>query len=303
MGHAHHNHASGSDARLIWAVAVNLALTVAQVVGGILSGSLALIADALHNGSDALSLIIALGARRISRRPADATMTFGYGRIEMVAALVNYSTLIVLGLYLATQAAMRALDPQPVDGWLVVIIAGLALVVDAITAGLTFALSKHSANIRAAFLHNLADALGSIAVIVTGTLILLYDWRLIDPAVTLLIAGYILWMSITEIRSVARMLMLGAPPGLEPRDVVAHLRGLDGVEDIHHVHLWQMQEHQTAFDAHVVICAGHWARADAIKAALRKALEQDFGITHSTLELECAAHACTTPQIIGHADG
>ena len=161
--HGHHHHHVDPDAgdmRVALAVGVNLLLTVAQVVGGVLAGSLALIADALHNFSDAISLVIAFGARRIARRPSDEAMTFGYGRVEVVAALINYTTLIVIGLYLLYEAAMRFADPQPVEGWLIVIIAGIALIVDAVTAALTYAMSKSSVNIRAAFLHNVADALG-----------------------------------------------------------------------------------------------------------------------------------------------
>ena len=132
---------------------------------------------------------------------------------------------------------MRFFDPQPVDGWLIVIIAGVALVVDAVTAALTYAMSKSSVNIRAAFLHNVADALGSIAVIVAGVAILLYDWRLIDPLVTLLIAGYILWQSFSEIGNVVRILMLGSPPDIDVNRVVDELNAIDGVASVHHVHL------------------------------------------------------------------
>ena len=117
-GHHHHHHIdpSAGDARVLWAILVNFILTIAQFVGGILSGSLALIADALHNFSDAIALVIAFGARKIARRPSDETMTFGYGRAEIVAALVNYTTLIVIGLYLLYEAVARFLDPQGVDG-------------------------------------------------------------------------------------------------------------------------------------------------------------------------------------------
>ena len=163
MGHGHHHHVDpdAGDKRVFAAIAVNMGLTVAQVVGGIVSGSLALIADALHNFSDAVSLIIAFAARCIARRPRDEDMTFGYGRVEVVAALINYTTLIVIGLYLLYQAAVRLADPQPVAGWTIVIVAGIALIVDVVTAFLTYSMSKSSVNIRAAFLHNVADALGS----------------------------------------------------------------------------------------------------------------------------------------------
>ena len=297
--HHHHVDPNAGDARVAWAVAVNLGLTVAQIVGGILSGSLAMIADAVHNLSDALSLVIAFFARKIARRPADPAMTFGYGRAEVVAALINYTTLIVIGLYLIYEAVMRFLSPEGVDGWLVVIIAGVALAVDVVTAMLTYSLSKDSVNIRAAFLHNVADALGSVAVIVAGSLIILYDWQWIDPLVTLMIAGYILWMSFGEIGGVVRILMLGSPPELRAGRVIAAIDAVDGVTSVHHFHLWQMQEHEAALDAHLVIDAGRWNDADAIKRAVKQRLKQDFGIGHTTLELECARHACVGAEVIG----
>ncbi len=295
QGHHHHPDPGAGDRRVFAAIAVNLGLTLAQIVGGLLSGSLALIADALHNFSDAISLVIAFAARKIARRPRDAEMTFGYGRVEVVAALVNYTTLIVIGLYLLYEAATRFVDPQPVDGWLIVIVAGLALVVDTATAVLTYAMSKSSVNIRAAFLHNVADALGSVAVIVSGILILVYDWRLIDPIATVLIAGYILWQSMREIGPVIRILMLGAPPGIATHAVLDTVRGVDGVIGIHHAHFWQMDEHRAALDAHVVIAEGRWHEADAIKSRVKSVLSETFGLDHTTLELECSRHACAAP--------
>ena len=300
MAHDHHHAPDTRDRRLALAIGVNVALTLAQIVGGLLSGSLALIADAVHNLSDAVSLALAWGARRIARRPADSTMTFGYGRAEVVAALINYTTLILIGVYLVYEAILRFFQPQDVDGWLVVVIAVFALAVDAVTALLTWTMSKSSVNIRAAFLHNLADALGSVAVIVAGTLILLYDWRLADPVATLIIAGYILWLSFGEIGRVIRILMLGAPPGTDVAAIVADLRAADGVAGVHHVHLWQMQEHATALDAHIALDPGRWQDADEIKSALKRLLTDRHGIAHSTLELECARHVCDAPQVIGH---
>ena len=290
-----HNHVDpqAGDGRVLLAIVVNLVLTVAQVVGGALSGSLALVADALHNFSDAIALVIAFGARKIGRRPRDESMTFGYGRIEVVAALINYTTLIVIGLYLLYEAGMRFLNPQPVVGWTVIVIAGIALVVDMVTALLTYAMSRNSVNIRAAFLHNVADALGSVAVIVAGTLILLFDWSLVDPIVTAMIATYILWQSAREIGPVVRILMLGSPPDIETDSVLQAVRVVDGVEDIHHAHFWLMDEHRAALDAHVVVEVGRWADADAVKASVKGMLRERFGIIHSTLELECSRHSCT----------
>lgn len=299
-GHGHHHvDPEAGDMRVALAVLVNLALTVAQIVGGLLAGSLALVADAIHNFSDAISLILAFGARKIARRPSDSEMTFGYGRVEVVAALINYTTLIVVGFYLVYEAIMRFIEPQGVEGWIVVIIAAIALIVDLATALLTFTMSKGSVNIRAVFLHNLADALGSIAVIVAGTLILLYDWRLVDPIVTLLIAGYILWQSFSEIGEVIRILMLGSPPDIETDRVLAGMRSVDGVADVHHAHFWQMDEYRNSVDAHLVIEEGAWSRADAIKEDVKALLAGEFDIDHSTLEMECSRHACDKPQLYG----
>ena len=217
------------------------------------------------------------------------------GGADVVAALINYTTLIVIGFYLLYEAAMRFADPQPVEGWLIVIIAGIALIVDAVTAALTYAMSKSSLNIRAAFLHNVADALGSVAVIVAGTLILLYDWRLIDPLVTVLIAGYILWQSFREIGPVIRVLMLGSPREIETEAVLETVREIDGVTGIHHAHFWQMDKHRAALDAHVVIAEGRWSDADAVKDRIKAELADRFDIEHTTLELECARHACDDP--------
>lgn len=296
-GHHHHHHVDpeAGDARMVAAVGVNLLLTVAQFAGGLVSGSLSLVADAIHNLSDALSLVIAFAARRIARRPADDTMTFGYGRAEIVAALVNLTTLIVIGLFLIYEGAARLFDPPEVEGWIVVILAAVALVVDLATVLLTVKMAKSSMNIRAAFLHNVADAMGSVAVIVAGTLILLYDWRLVDPIVTLLIAGYILWHAGSELPPVIRLLMLGAPgePGMdEVRRVLAQVAGVEGV---HHVHLWQIDERRRSVEAHLVV--SDLARAPRIVGAAKEALAERFDIGHSTLEVEHRDGACAGPAI------
>jgi len=300
MSHGHHHHVDpdSGDGKIAVAVAINLGLTVAQVIGGIVAGSLSLIADALHNFSDAIALIIAFAARKIARRPANADMTFGYGRIEAVAALINYTTLIVIGLYLVYEAAMRFANPEPVAGWIVVIVAGIALLVDLGTAALTFRASKSSVNIRAAFLHNVADALGSVAVIVAGTLMILFGWAWVDPLATLLIAGYILWQSATELPQVARILMLASPDALRTEDVIAALRDQPGVADVHHVHLWLMEEHGAAFDAHIVAEEG--ADPSALRQALKSYLKSEFDLNHVTLELETQDAQCRDAKVIGH---
>jgi len=295
--HAHIDPASG-DRRVAIAIWANALLTVVQVVGGILSGSLALVADALHNFSDMASLVIAFAARKIARRPADERMTFGYGRIEVVAALINYTTLIVIGIYLIYEGGMRMIEPTEVAAWTVVILGTVALVVDTLTAMLTYSMQKGSVNIRALFLHNLSDALASVAVIIGGTLILLYDMWWVDPAITIGIALYILYLAITEIGGPIRILMLGSPPDIENDAVVAAIRNVEGVHDIHNVRLWQMQENAAALDCHVVISDA--ASGEDVNAAVKACLADEFGIHHSTLELEDPENAHKGAHLYGH---
>ncbi len=296
MGHAGHHHHEvehASDGRLVAAVAVNVLLTVAQVIGGVVAGSLSLIADALHNLNDAASLGIALFARRVSRKPADENRTFGYGRAELIGALINLTTLIIVGLYLIYEAVWRAFEQEPIDGWMVVWIAGIALVVDLVTAGLTFSMSKGSLNIKAAFIHNLSDAAASLGVIVAGTLILLYEWYWADLVATAAISAYILWQGGTMMRSTIRILMDSVPEGIDIDEVVDAIRAIDLVEDTHHLHIRQLDESNRSLEAHVVIAKADIDQIEAIKSSIRDMLRERFEITHSTLEIE-------TPQARDH---
>ncbi|WP_022947091.1 cation diffusion facilitator family transporter [Methylohalobius crimeensis] len=284
--HHHHHHAEMGEARLIWALLINVLLTVAQIIGGAISGSLALVADALHNLSDAGSLGVALIARRISRRPADELRTFGYQRAELIGALINLTTLILLGLYLIYEAVVRYFNPHPVEGWLVIYVGGFALVVDVVTAMLTFAGARQSLNIRAAFLHNVADALGSVAVIIAGSLILLYGWNIADLICTGLIAAYVLYHGWTEIQQTIRILMQSTPRDVDLAELVHALEGEEGVRGLHHVHVWEIDEHRRSLEAHVVIDSDDAGEIETIKQRLKRRLAQLYDIRHSTLEFE-----------------
>ena len=296
-GHRHHPHVDpeAGDRRVALAVAVNLLLTVAQILGGVLSGSLALIADAIHNLSDAATLVIAFAARRIARRGNDEDMTFGYARAEIVAALVNYTSLILISVWLAAEGVLRLFEPPGVQGWAVIVLAGVALAVDLATAALTFSMSKDSMNIRAAFLHNLADAMTSVAVIVAGTLILLYDWRLVDPLVTLGISAWILWHAVSEVGPVVHILMLGRPPGTGLEELRARMETVPGVVGVHHLHFWQLSERRVSVEAHIVIEDARRAEFPRILQALKEMLARDFGIEHSTLQFETPSEHCDDP--------
>ena len=291
MSASHHGHSHAvearalSDSRLIAAISVNVLLTVAQVIGGMVSGSLSLIADALHNLSDAGSLIVALVARRIGRKPADRLQTFGYRRVELVGALINSTTLVVIGLYLVYEATMRFVEPQEVAGWTVVLVAGVALVVDVVTALLTYSMSKGSLNVKAAFIHNVTDALGSIAVMIAGMLVILFELHIADVVATLLIAGYALYQGAVMTRDSARILTLAVPTGLDLEELCNALRRVDGVRDVHHVHVWEIDEATRSFEAHVVVQKRDLSLAEDVKLRMRAVLER-YEITHATLEME-----------------
>ena len=285
MAHNHHHDVDAmGDRRLGWAIAINMVLTLAQVIGGIISGSLALIADALHNFSDAASLLIAWVARRIGRQPPDLFKTFGYKRAEVIAALINLVTLVIIGLYLIYEALWRIYEPSIIEGWIVVIVASIALVIDIATAILTHSMSKNSMNIRAAFLHNVSDALASLGVVIAGSLIILYDWYWTDTALTLLIAAYVLYQAATMLPETIHILMQGAPPNIAIDDVIKTMENIKGVTNAHHVHLWQLDEHNNALEAHIVIA--DFSETEQIKMALKAELEKHFEIVHSTLEFE-----------------
>ena len=279
--------AHGGDRKLVVAIGINVLLTVAQIIGGVFSGSLALIADAIHNLSDAAALAIALIARRIARVPADDDHTFGHGRAELIAAVFNLSWLIFIGIFLIFEAIKRLIDPQPVEGWTVVVVAGVALAVDLWTVFLTYRMAKDSMNIRAAFIHNMSDALASLGVIIGGVLILTFGWLFVDAIVTLAIAGYILAHAGIEIPKAIHILMQGVPKDLEVSVVTADLKRVDDVIDIQHVHIWHIDEHRRSFEAHIVVDGP--ADMEPVKMALRQRLADNFDITHSTLEFEFAS--------------
>ena len=287
-GHKGHSHdtESLSDLKLIVAIGINVGLTVVQVIGGLVSGSLSLIADALHNLSDAGALGIALLARVIGRKPPDVRRSFGYRRAEVIAALINLTTLILVGLYLVYEALWRLFNPEAIEGWIVVVIAGVALCIDLITAFLTFSSSKNSVNIKAAFLHNVSDAMASLGVMLAGSLVLLFQWYWVDTLVTLVIAGVVLWQGTSTMPVVMQLLMDGTPEHVSVPSLVESMTSIDGVEHVYHVHVWQIDEHRSALEAHVQIRKERLGHQEDIKSELRELLKELHSIEHSTLEIE-----------------
>ena len=292
MHGGHHHHEHGNDKNLIVAISINLFLTFAQFFGGLISGSLALIADAIHNLSDAVSLSIAIFARAIGRKTADEFRTFGYKRAEVIAALINLTLMLIISLYLIYEAIWRFIEPQIISGWIVIIIAGIALIVDLYTSVITYRLSENNMNMKAAFLHNLSDALASIGVVIAGSLILLYEWFWVDSLITMIIAGYILLQTFKMFPNSVNFLMDATPNNISIEDVKTSMSLIEGVEDVHHIHVWNLDEQRVALEAHVVTGAESLKDNTTIKAAIKKSLQEKYDIDHSTLEFEHTDEDC-----------
>tara|TARA_R110002096_G_scaffold11_4_gene80 strand:- start:888 stop:1859 length:972 start_codon:yes stop_codon:yes gene_type:complete len=296
--HSHSEHTHGlsrsgetegvSDGRLLWAVILNQLLTVGQVAAGIISGSIALLSDAAHNFNDANALLIAYIARRISRRDANHRYTFGYRRAEMIGALINLTLLAVIGLYLVYEGVKRFFQPEEIIGWVMAATAVLALVIDVATALLLWAMSRGSLNVRAAFIHNIVDALGSVAVLLGAGAIIWLDWTWVDPLITLMIAGYVLWQVFKMLPQAIRVLMEGAPPTISLDALVTEVNGVDGVMEIHHLHVWELDEQHRALEAHVVVVESKAEELELIKRKIKQLLLAKFDVQHSTLEFEFA---------------
>lgn len=289
MAHDHsHTHENTSDRRLVLALVLNLVLTVVEVVAGLLSGSLALVADAIHNLSDCGSFVIALIARRVGRWPSDERRTFGYRRAEIIGALINLTILVVVSLLLMYEAFERFLYPEPIDGWIVVGVAAVALAVNVATTIVLYAMSRDNLNVRAAYLHNMADSFSSLGVIIAGAVILGFGVLWIDAVVTLLVAVFTIWHSLPDIKRAIHILMEGAPSSVETEKLMTELQSVAGVAGVHHLHLWELDEHHSALEAHIVVEPAQLDRWAAIKQELKQRLAMRFGIEHSTLEFETA---------------
>ena len=301
-GHSHGpSHGAGlGDRALLWAVAINLALTAAQIVGGSVAGSVALVADGVHNLSDAMALVLAFGARRLARRPATPEWSFGWSRTEILAAFVNYIALIAVSLWLMVEAFGRLADPPEVQGGLVMALAAFALVIDLGTAWLTMRLAKESVNIRAAFLHNLADAAVSVAVLLGGALIWAFGWRIADPVLTLLISVVILWHIRGDMGPILRMLMLGTPASVDTGAIRDDLSAQPGVIGVHHLHVWQIDEKRMSAELHLVVADGD--DPHPIRHRVKARLADRFDIAHSTVEIETPTTGCADPVCAGSAD-
>lgn len=300
MGHSHshdhyhghgHSHAPADfgNAFLI-GIVLNTGFVIVEAVYGWISGSMALIADAGHNLSDVLALLLAWGASVAAKRPPSERFTYGYKSSTILAALVNAGLLLVAIGAILFETLHRIAEPAPVEGETMAIVAGIGILINAGTAAL-FMRGQHDINIRGAFLHMAADALVSLGVVIAGLAIIWTGERWIDPAVSLLIVLVIAWGTWGLLKDSVAMSMLAVPKGISEAKVRAYLSGLPGVAAVHDLHIWPMSTTETALTAHLIIPAGH--PGDALLREIQHELEHHHRIGHSTIQIEREDHCDT----------
>jgi len=290
-GHGHHAPSPGQRGRAFaLAITLNLAFVVAEVVAGLASGSMALVADAGHNLSDVLSLVLAWGASVLAARPPSARFTWGFKSSSILASLANAALLwVALGAILA-ETIRRFGDPAPVQGQTMIVVAAAGIVVNGASAVLFAAGRKTDLNLRAAFQHLVADAAVSAGVVIAGIAVMLTGRSWIDPVTSLAITAIIAWGSWGLLRDSVKMGLLGVPDAIDEAQVRDFLAGLPGVTAVHDLHIWPLSTTETALTAHLVMPAGH--PGDAFLHHLAHELDHDFGIGHATVQVEGEADAC-----------
>jgi cobalt-zinc-cadmium efflux system protein len=291
-GHHHSHHgdkAAGYGRAFAIGVVLNSGFVLVEAAFGVLSGSMALIADAGHNLSDVLGLLIAWGAAIMAARPANARFTYGYKASAMLAALANAGLLLIATGAILFETIQRLFDPEPVTGLTMVVIAGVGIGINGATALLFARGRKSDINVRGAFLHMAADALVSLGVVIAGALILWTGAWWIDPVASLVIVVVIGAGTWGLLRDSVKMALLAVPDTIPESEVRAYLAGLPGVTAIHDLHIWPMSSTETALTAHLVMPGGH--RGDGFLHEISHELEDRFHIGHTTVQVETGAHA------------
>ena len=295
-----HDHAPGvrgADNRRLLAtsLAITTVVMIVQVVGSILSGSLALLADAAHMFTDAAALVIALVASVVASRPANERRTFGYQRAEVFGALTNAVILVVLSVWVAVEGILRLLHPAEaqVAGGTMLLVAVVGLFANAVSMWLLSAAQRHSINVRGAYLEVLGDLIGSALVIIAAAVILLTGWAPADALASLAIAVMIVPRAISLLREVVSVLSEAAPQGVHVQEIREHLLNTPGVTAVHDVHVWQLTRGAPVFTAHVVVAAEVLAdgQTGRVLAQLQGCLAAHFDVDHSTFQLEPAGHS------------
>ena len=301
-GHTHHHVAEKSwGNRLILSMGMNLIIPAVQIYGGIVSGSMALLSDALHNLSDFISLVINYIALIIGKRKPTYRLTFGYKRVEIFATLISVALLYGAAFYIAFEAWQRFREPQPIAGQLVIWIALLGFAGNILSALLLHAGSKVNLNMKSAFLHMLADAATSLGVASLGILWLFKPWYWLDPLFSWLIVIMILYSGWGLIKDSVLILMNATPPEIDLEEIKETLEAIDGIREIHDLHVWNPSAGSIALAVHITVPDQMLGEVDALAKQVRKALSDKFKIDHPTLQFE--SNSCNGGELLCRAQG
>ena len=282
----HHGHEAMHGSRLVLVILFNTLITVAEFVGGFLSGSLALVSDAWHNLSDVLSLMLGYAGERVSRKEGARHYTFGLRRFEVLAALINSLALLFIGVYIVYEAAQRFLHPSPIRLSIMVPVAFIGLAGNLLSLIVLFRSRHKTLNIRAAFLHLFYDALSSVAVIIAAVALYLTGHLWIDLCISLLIVVMMAWSSLDIISESLRIFLQGAPEEIDPQMVYNDIMSLEGVESIHGLHIWSVSSAEIFLSCHICLNQNNHTSSDGIIRDANSLLEKKYNIYHTTLQIE-----------------
>lgn len=279
--------------KLLTAIGLNLLITIGQAIGGLISGSMALLSDALHNFSDVMALTLSWAASQLSLKKNTLSKTFGFKRAEMMAAFINAMVLIVVAVYLIIEAVERFYSPQIIKSDWVIWLAGLSILINGLSVWILHHDSKHSLNVKSAYIHLLTDMFTSMAVLIGGVLIGIYKIYWLDGLLTLIIAGYIIFSTWKVLLDSTKILLMFTPPDIDIEVIREKLCGLPEISNIHHVHTWQLTDNQVHFEAHIDFTDNlDLEKVEIVLEKIKTILNTDFLIQHTTLqpELNQCAH-------------
>lgn len=292
MSHSHdhspnHAHPDLKGRNLIISILLNILITVSQVIGGLISGSLSLLSDALHNFSDVMSLIVSYIANLLSKKEASDRKTFGYKRAEIIAAFVNAATLMIVAAILIKEAIERFLNPQEIASDLVIWLSLLGIVVNGFSVLLLKKDADSNMNMKSAYLHLLTDMMASVAVLIGGLLMKFYQVYWLDAALTLAIALYLVYMGYDLLKDSTRVLMLFTPNSIQVEQIVEAMQKITSIKNVHHVHIWQLNEDEVHFEAHVDFNENiRLSEFDNILGEIEHLAYHKFGINHVNIQPE-----------------
>ena len=280
----HHHEISGKG--LVWSIVLNIFITLAETIGGIFTGSMALISDAAHNFSDVLSLIISLVANGLTKKSATVKQTYGYKRSEIIAAFINSATLIVLAVFILTEAIPRFFKPVTISADWVIYLSLLGIVVNGFSALFIRKDADKSINIKSSYLHLFSDMLTSIAVLIGGLSMKYLQWYWVDTVFSVTISFYLIYMSWSIFSTSLRILMQFTPSGLSIQEIVAKVEVLEDIKNVHHVHVWQINEHDIMFEAHVDVSRNMTIDEFELVNEKISIILKQFDIQHVTIQPE-----------------